>query len=85
MRSSTILTIFGAGLAIASPLIKKTLVTEVVTDVVYEYVTETAPTSSIPAVTTVSLFNAWHQDSIPLSSLHEIILVNGYFFLWPAK
>jgi len=56
MRSSTFLTILGAGLAIASPLLKRTIVTEVETDVVYIYVTETAPTAttSTDADTTVS-------------------------------
>jgi hypothetical protein len=56
MRSSTFLTVLGAGLAIASPLVKKAVVTEVETDVVYIYVTETVPTAttSIDAVTTVS-------------------------------
>jgi hypothetical protein len=53
MHSSTFLTILGAGLAIASPLIKKTMVTEVVTDVVYEYVTKTTDATSIPVHTTV--------------------------------
>jgi len=62
MRSSTFLTILGAGLAIASPLIKKTMVTEVVTDVVYEYVTKTTDTSSIPEYTTVRSFKARHQS-----------------------
>jgi uncharacterized protein YkwD len=46
MRSSTFLTVLGAGLAIASPLIKKAIVTEIDTDVVYVYVTETAPTAT---------------------------------------
>lgn len=56
MRSLTLLTVLGAGLAIASPLIKRTVVTEIETDVVYIYVTETAPTAttSTDAITTVS-------------------------------
>jgi hypothetical protein len=64
MRSSTFLTILGAGLAIASPLLKRAIVTEVETDVVYIYVTETAPTAttSIDAVTTVGSSMAEHQS-----------------------
>jgi hypothetical protein len=62
MRSSTFLTILGAGLAIASPIVRKDLVTEVVTDVVYVYVTETAATTSTPAYTTVSSSKAGCQS-----------------------
>jgi hypothetical protein len=53
MRSSTFITVLGAGLAIASPIVRKDLVTEVVTDVVFVYVTESVP-SSTPLYTTVS-------------------------------
>ena len=53
MRSSTIITLLGAGLAIASPIVKKALVIEVVTDIVYTTVTETIPPTS-DQVTTVS-------------------------------
>lgn len=87
MRSSTFLTVLGAGLAIASPLIKKTIVTEVETDVVYIYVTETAPTSttSTDAVTTVGFSMAGHQSLSHLTLSDILFSPQLSFCLWLAK
>lgn len=68
MRSSTIITLLGAGLAIASPIVKKALVIEVVTDVVYTTVTETIPPTSDQVTTIITLEVIPTQDSSSTSS-----------------
>jgi hypothetical protein len=72
MRSSTFIAVLGAGLAIASPIVRKALTTEVVTDMVLVYVTETIPDSATTTpVTTVSLqrpdirFQSYYRPTLP--------------------
>jgi hypothetical protein len=71
MRSSTFIAVLGAGLAIASPIVRKALVVEVVTDVVYEYTTQTIPASKAP-VTKVSP-NVKVQCSLILFLVHFLL------------
>jgi hypothetical protein len=86
MRSSTFLAVLGAGLAIASPLIKKAIVTEIDTDVVYVYVTETAPTAttSSSVYTTVCSSMAGHQ-SLSHQTLSDVSSLPSTFILSVAS